>query len=144
MRPRPKAELPTLSFYLAVPQWATVQVSYEHSDEIVLQGYKIYPAQPPKPDISGYIEPPFQKNESFYQPPKKYDNLKDIFFKYQENPKVLYKNFLEYCFKNYYEFSEQDVFAIDQILGYLARLILVEDYYCLNREQGILIVDSLL
>jgi len=62
-----KAELPTLSFYVAVPQEAEAVLSYEISDySIFPQTYDIYPSQPPKPDSGGYIDPPFTINESFY------------------------------------------------------------------------------
>ena len=61
-----KAELPTISFYVAIPQEAKVSLDYETSDFILLQDYNIYPSQPPKPETDGYIDPPFTKNESFY------------------------------------------------------------------------------
>jgi hypothetical protein len=85
-----------------------------------------------------------QKDESLYEPPKEYIQLYNIFLKYQSEPKALYKAFLEYCFQKYEYFSERGPFTIDQILGYLANLILVEDYYYLNQEKGNSIVDSLL
>ena len=61
-----KAELPTISFYVAVPQGAEITLNYETTDYVVLQDYDIYPSQPPKPETDGYIDPPFTKNESFY------------------------------------------------------------------------------
>jgi len=61
-----KAELPTISFYVAIPKEAKVSLDYETSDFILLQDYNIYPSQPPKPETDGYIDPPFTKNESFY------------------------------------------------------------------------------
>ena len=85
-----------------------------------------------------------QKDEKVYQPPKEYEELRDIYLKYREDPKALYKAYLEFCFNRYTEFSEKDPFTIDQILGYLANLILVEDYYNLDQERGNLIVQSLL
>lgn len=61
-----KAELPAVSFYVAVPQDAEVMLSYETSDYVLLQDYNIYPSQPPKPETDGFTDPPFTKNESFY------------------------------------------------------------------------------
>jgi hypothetical protein len=62
-----KAELPTVSFYVAVPQDAEIIIDYDVTNYMVLQDYDIYPSQPPKPETDGYIDPPFTKNESFYE-----------------------------------------------------------------------------
>lgn len=85
-----------------------------------------------------------QTTEREYSPPKEYEVLKEMFVKLQKSPKVLYRSFLEYCLSKYMSFSEKDPFTIDQILGYLASLMLVEDYFYLNDEKGRSIVDSLL
>jgi hypothetical protein len=61
-----KADLPTVSYYIAVPQAAEVTLSFDTSNPVVLQGYNIYPAQYPKPDGDGFTDPPFVKNETFY------------------------------------------------------------------------------
>lgn len=61
-----KAELPTLSFYVAVPQGAEVQLDYDISDYKILTNYDVYPSQPPKPETEGFTDPPFTMNESFY------------------------------------------------------------------------------
>jgi Propeptide_C25 len=61
-----KAELPTISYYIAVPQGAEATLSFETSDPVIRQGYDIYPAQYPKPEGDGFIDPPFVKNETFY------------------------------------------------------------------------------
>jgi len=61
-----KAELPTVSYYIAVPQAAKVTISFDTSNPVLLQGHDIYPAQYPKPDGEGFVEPPFVKNETFY------------------------------------------------------------------------------
>ncbi|MBN1861271.1 MAG: hypothetical protein JW840_07415 [Candidatus Thermoplasmatota archaeon] len=61
-----KAELPTISYYIAVPQGAEVSLSYQTSTPTIQYGYEIYPAQYPKPDGDGFTEPPFVKNETFY------------------------------------------------------------------------------
>jgi len=61
-----KAELPVVSFYVAVPQGSEVDLSYDTSEYTLLQDYDIYPSQPPKPETDGYIDPPFTINETFY------------------------------------------------------------------------------
>jgi hypothetical protein len=61
-----KAELPIISFYLAVPRGAEIDLKYETSNQQILHNFNIYPSQPPKPETDGYIDPPFTKNISFY------------------------------------------------------------------------------
>ena len=85
-----------------------------------------------------------QKDSKTYHPPKQYEKLRKIFLKFKDNPKKLYKAFLEYCMEMYNNFVINDYFTINQILVYLASLFLVEDYYELNHEKGKLLVDKLL
>ncbi|MGF3554538.1 MAG: C25 family cysteine peptidase [Thermoplasmatota archaeon] len=61
-----KVELPILSYYVAVPQQADIILNYNAANPTFFNNYNIYPAQPPKPDKEGYIDPPFTKNETFY------------------------------------------------------------------------------
>jgi len=61
-----KAELPVISFYVAVPQKAEVNLNYILSDYKILDDYYILPSQPPKPETGGYDDPPFTINDSFY------------------------------------------------------------------------------
>ena len=60
------AELPTVSYYVAVPQAAEIILSYDTTDPVTLQSYNLYPAQYQKPDGDGFEDPPFVKNETFY------------------------------------------------------------------------------
>jgi len=61
-----KVELPILSYNVAVPQGADINLNYNAMTPTIFNNYEIYPAQPPKPDKEGFIDPPFTKNESFY------------------------------------------------------------------------------
>ena len=61
-----KVELPIMGYYVAVPQGADISLNYNAMNPTVYNNYEIYPAQPPKPETEGYIDPPFTKNESFY------------------------------------------------------------------------------
>ena len=62
-----KAEMPVMSYYIAMPQNAEVKLNYETSGFEVIEGFNIYPAQLPKPETDGYIDPEFIKDEEFYQ-----------------------------------------------------------------------------
>lgn len=61
-----KVELPILSYYIALPQGAEINLNYYTFTPTVFNNYDIYPSQPPKPETEGFIDPPFTKNESFY------------------------------------------------------------------------------
>ena len=61
-----KAELPVVSFYVAVPQGAEVDLNYVTSEYTLFQDYDVYPSQPPKSEADGYVDPPFTINETFY------------------------------------------------------------------------------
>lgn len=61
-----KAELPILSYYVAIPQEANININYNTMSPTIFNNYNIYPAQPPKPETEGFIDPHFIKNESFY------------------------------------------------------------------------------
>lgn len=61
-----KAELPVVSFYVAVPQGAELDLNYDTLDYTLLQDYDVYPSQPLKTDGGEYIDPPFTLNETFY------------------------------------------------------------------------------
>ena len=61
-----KVELPVYSYNIAVPQGADYILSYDVIEPTIHTGYNIYPAQPPTPDSSGFIDPPFTKDMEFY------------------------------------------------------------------------------
>jgi hypothetical protein len=61
-----KAELPTLSFYIAIPQKATPNLQYTVMSTRIVDGYKLYPSQPPKPETGGFDDPPFTIDNDFY------------------------------------------------------------------------------
>jgi len=61
-----KAELPVVSFYIAVPQGAELNINYDASSYALLQDYNVYPSQPLKTDGVEYTDPPFTLNETFY------------------------------------------------------------------------------
>jgi len=68
-----KAELPTASFYVAVPQEAEITLNYEIKEYTILhQQVDIYPAQHPLPETEGYTDPPFTYDEEFYSKDESY------------------------------------------------------------------------
>lgn len=61
-----KAELPTISCYVAVPQGAEVSLDYEFSNDIILDNFNIYPSQLPKTETNEYEESAFIIDREFY------------------------------------------------------------------------------
>ena len=61
-----KVELPIINYYVAIPQGSDINLNYYTETPTFLNNYNIYPAQPPKPETEGFIDPPFTINESFY------------------------------------------------------------------------------
>ncbi len=84
-----------------------------------------------------------QRDLSIYDPPRGFEKLKEMFVKYMDDPKTLYRAFLEYQFEKHNEMARDYPFTIDEILGYISNLIMVEDFYYLDEEKGKAIVDSL-
>ena len=84
-----------------------------------------------------------QKDSPEYMPPREYEDLKAIFGDNITDPQKQHLAILQYRFAKIEELEEGSVFSIDQILGYLARLILVEDWQKLDREKGQTILEQL-
>jgi hypothetical protein len=68
--------------------------------------------------------------------PQEYEELKVAFLENRSNPKELYRAILTFRMKRIQELEIREPFAIDQILGYLSRLLLVEDWQALDEQRG--------
>lgn len=77
-----------------------------------------------------------QKDAPDFLPPPEYIELKGIFEETVSDPYRLHRSILEYRFKKIEELEEGKALSIDQILGYVARLILVEDFEGLDEKKG--------
>jgi hypothetical protein len=84
-----------------------------------------------------------QKDAKTYEPPFEYKELKPIFEEFADSPYELYKALVEYQFNYIIELWGGDLFSINRILNYTARLILVERWLKLDVQKGISIVDSI-
>lgn len=85
-----------------------------------------------------------QKDAAVYEPPEKYQQLRFIFEKYQDQPLELQKALYEFRFNQIDEMIGLDLFSIDRILAYLVKLLLVEQWQQMDRQQGQKIVDAML
>lgn len=85
-----------------------------------------------------------QKDAKSYEPPYGYEVLKPLFDNRQADPLALHRALSEYRFKRVSEIYEGEVFSMDRVLGYLVKLIIVEKWDQLNKQQGQKIVDEIL
>lgn len=85
-----------------------------------------------------------QRDLTSYDPPRGFEKLKEIFVKNTDDPKSLNRTLVDYRFEKNSEMGGKEPFTVDQILGYVSNLMLVEDLYYLDEEKGKAIVDSLL
>jgi hypothetical protein len=84
-----------------------------------------------------------QKDSPTYEPPFEYKELKPIFEEFGDSPLELYKAIFEYQFNHIIELWGGELFTLDRILNYTARLILVERWLELDVQKGIKVVDAI-
>ncbi len=83
-----------------------------------------------------------QKDMEQYEPPAEYQDLKEQIHACGDDPWALFKTISEYRFHKIEEMSGYPLFSIDWILGYMARLILVEQWVELDEEKGKNILEN--
>lgn len=84
-----------------------------------------------------------QKDAKNYEPPFEYKELKPIFEEWSESPLEMHKALVEYRFDTILEFYAGHHFSIEYILGYIARLYLVEKWLALDVQEGINVIDKI-
>lgn len=84
-----------------------------------------------------------QKDAKEYEPPFEYKDLRPVFEAHRENPIELHKALYEYQFNHMIELWGGQLFTIDRILNYMARLILVERWNELDMQKGIEVIDQI-
>lgn len=84
-----------------------------------------------------------QKDSGTYEPPFEYKELKPIFEEFADSPLELHKEIFQYQFNHIVEFWGGELFNLDRILNYMARLILVERWLELDVQKGIAVVDTI-
>jgi hypothetical protein len=74
--------------------------------------------------------------------PQEYEALKVAFLENRNKPKELYYAVLAFRMKRLQELETEQWFGIDQVLRYLAQLILVEDWAVLDEKRGRLALEQ--
>ena len=78
-----------------------------------------------------------------YMPPYDFEGLTHFLKTYENEPMELQKALTEYRFEKIEELVNFDEFSIDRILAYMLQYIQVDKWQAYDKEQGKLIVDSL-
>ncbi len=84
-----------------------------------------------------------QKDEKEYEPPLEYTDLKELYLSCGPDPWQQYKTFAAWRFHRIDELIDQPSFSIDWILGYMAKLMILENWSDLNEEKGAMILETL-
>ncbi|MCC5831418.1 MAG: DUF2764 family protein [Chlamydiales bacterium] len=84
-----------------------------------------------------------QRDAKSYEPPFEYKELKPIFDEFGDSPLDLHKALNEYQFNQIVEIWGGEIFSLDRILNYMARLILVERWLELDVQKGIEVIDTI-
>jgi hypothetical protein len=84
-----------------------------------------------------------QKDAKSYEPPFEFKELKPLFDTYADEPLELHKALVAYRFNEIIEMVESEHFSLDRILGFMARLLLVEKWLELDMEGGLEIIDKI-
>jgi len=83
-----------------------------------------------------------QKDSDSYDPPAEYADLKELIVSCRGDPWLENKAFAGYRFKKIGEIAEGKLFSIDQILCYMAQLMIIESLIELDAERGHMILDT--
>lgn len=84
-----------------------------------------------------------QKDAKVYEPPFEYQELKPLFEHHKQNPLELHQALIAYQFDYMIERWGGELFTIDRILNYMARLILVERWNELDLHKGMEVIDTI-
>ncbi len=84
-----------------------------------------------------------QRDSEHYEPPESYHDLKDIFLANQADPLELQLALCRYRFKKIEDMLGTDMFSMDRVLGYMAQLIIIEQWVELDKRKGLQIIDSI-
>lgn len=84
-----------------------------------------------------------QKDAPSFEPPYEYKELKPLFEAYVEEPMELHKALVSYQFDFMITLWGGELFTIDRVLNYAARLLLVERWQALDSQAGMKVLDTL-
>ncbi len=84
-----------------------------------------------------------QKDAPTYEPPFEYRELRPLFEEHLQSPMELHQALYAYRFQEIVERWGEELFTIERMLNYMARLILVEKWLELDIQKGIAVIDKI-
>lgn len=84
-----------------------------------------------------------QKDAKSYIPPEAFEELSQLFDRFYDEPLALHKALCEYRFAKIDEILGVDFFSINRVLGNLLQLFIVERWFRLDKQGGLLIVNTI-
>ena len=84
-----------------------------------------------------------QRDASTYIPPFRYEDLKPLFEEHENSPMQLHRALILWQFAKIRELEGAKLLSVERIMGYMARLILVEKWHAMEQEIGQTAVDQL-
>jgi hypothetical protein len=83
-----------------------------------------------------------QKDSEIYEPPMEYADLKELIASCGADPWAEHRAFAEYRLRKIEELAANSLFTIDQILCYMAQLMIIESIYELDVKRGNMILET--
>jgi hypothetical protein len=84
-----------------------------------------------------------QKDTAELTVPREFEDLKSLFVENGSEPEKLHRALLEYRWEKIEEMGDAVSFGIDEVLGYIAKFLIVDEWFRLDREKGQIAVDEL-
>lgn len=83
------------------------------------------------------------KDSSEFYVPQGWEQVARLFQEYSQSPKMLGLAMLEYRFNRIEELCDMSSFSIDQVLGYVARFLILDEWFHWDMEKGKKIAEKL-
>lgn len=83
-----------------------------------------------------------QRDAITYEPPSEFVSLREKYLACGPDPLQQFKEIAHWRFKHIEELVEEPLFSIDWILGYMAQLLIVEQWNDLDSEKGEIILEA--
>lgn len=84
-----------------------------------------------------------QKDAAHFEPPFEYEDLKHIYRSKSDDPFAFHKALCEYRFQKIRDLETGLFFSIDKVLGFVARLMIVESWLKMDAKRGLSIVETM-
>lgn len=85
-----------------------------------------------------------QKDAPEFSAPEGFEDLQELFNEFKTEPLKLHWELSQWRLKQILDLPQRGTFSIDRILGYLAQLIIIENWMKLSQDQGMDVVENIM